>query len=83
MKRAVQAAREQLAAIEQLDLDRLPTKLREIARLRKRHPALSLTELARKCRPPITKAAAHHRMAVLKAAAEMPDSLRHRPQREA
>ena len=79
VKRAVQAAREQLAAIEQLDLDRLPTKLREIAKLRKRHPSLSLTELAAKCRPPITKAAAHHRMAVLKQRAEMPDSLRHRP----
>ena len=28
-----------------------------------RHPSLSLAELAEKCRPQITKAAAHHRMA--------------------
>ncbi len=83
VKRTVQAAREQLAAIEQLELERLPTKLREIATLRKKHPSLSLTELASKCRPPITKAAAHHRMTVLKQRAEMPDSLRHRPVRKA
>lgn len=82
VKRAVLAAREQLAAIDQLDVDKLPTKLREIARLRQRHPSLSLTELATKCRPPITKAAAHHRMTVLKARAEMQDSLGHRAQRK-
>ena len=33
--------------------------------LRLRHPSLSLAELAAKCRPPITKAAAHHRLAAL------------------
>ena len=46
---------------------------REIARLRLRHPALSLGELAGRCRPPITKAAAHHRMAVLQRIAEADD----------
>ena len=76
VKRTVQAAREQLEAIEQLDLEKLPTKLREIATLRLKHPSLSLTELATKCRPPITKAAAHHRMAVLRQRVELPDSLR-------
>jgi DNA-binding protein WhiA len=81
VKRTVQAARRQLQSIEQLDLDELPKRLREIALLRRKHPALSLTELAAKCRPPITKAAAHHRMAVLSELAEMPDSLRHRPRR--
>jgi len=35
-----------------------------------RHPALSLGELAAKCRPPITKAAAHHRMTALRQLAE-------------
>jgi cell division protein WhiA len=74
VKRTVTAAQEQLEAIRQLDLDSLPAKLREIAALRMRHPALSLTDLAARCRPPITKAAAHHRMANLKhlAAATMP-----------
>jgi cell division protein WhiA len=81
VKRTVDAAREQLTAIEQLDVDRLPSKLREIAILRQRHPSLTLAELAQKCRPQITKAAAHHRMATLKHLAEMPDSLRHRPLR--
>jgi DNA-binding protein WhiA len=82
VRRTVDAARQQLAAIEQLDVDSLPTKLREIAQLRLRHPSLSLTELAEKCRPKITKAAAHHRMAVLRQLAEMPDSLGHRPPRK-
>ena len=52
--------------IEQLDSTACPTKLSEIASLRLKHPSLSLAELAAKCRPPITKAAAHHRMAVLR-----------------
>ena len=66
VKRTVQAAQEQLEAIGQLDLDVLPKRLQEMARLRLKHPALSLAELAKKCKPPITKAAAHHRMAVLR-----------------
>ena len=71
VKRTVNAAQEQLEAIRQLDLDALPVKLQEIAALRIRHPALSLTDLASRCRPPITKAAAHHRMTTLKRLAEM------------
>lgn len=70
-KRTVTAAQAQLEAIRQLDLDALPAKLEEIAALRLRHPALSLADLAARCRPPITKAAAHHRMANLKQLAEM------------
>jgi len=65
VRRTVQAARRQLQAIDQLDVEALPRKLREVATLRVKHPALSLGELAAKCRPPITKAAAHHRMAAL------------------
>jgi DNA-binding protein WhiA len=83
VKRAVDAARRQLAAIERVELDALPRRLQEIASLRKRYPSLSLAELAAKCRPPITKAAAHHRMAVLTRLAESPDSLRDRAGREA
>jgi hypothetical protein len=70
VKRTVQAAQEQIEAIRQLDVAALPAKLEEIATLRLRHPALSLSELAKKCRPPISKAAAHHRMAVLRQLAE-------------
>src|SRR5262249_16889517 len=65
VKRTVDAAQRQLEAIGTLDLERLPRGLHEIAALRLRHPELSLAELAARCRPPITKAAAHHRMAVL------------------
>ena len=70
VKRTVSAAREQLAAIRELDVDSLPRTLQEIAALRLKHPALSLSELAAKCRPPITKAAAHSRMASLRKLAE-------------
>jgi len=66
VKRTVEAAQEQLEAIKRVDLDKLPWKLREIAALRLRHPSRSLGDLAARCDPPITKAAAHHRMAALR-----------------
>ncbi len=69
VRRAIRAAREQLGAIRALDVETLPLRLQEIARLRLRHPSLSLAELAAKCRPPISKAAAHHRMASIRARA--------------
>ena len=65
VKRTVAAAQRQLETIRRLDLESLPEKLQEVASLRIRHPALSLGELAAKCDPPITKAAAHHRFAEL------------------
>jgi DNA-binding protein WhiA len=79
--RITKAAHEQLQAIRLLEGHPLPRKLEEIADLRTRHPWLSLTELAEKCRPPITKAAAHHRMKMLRELAEMRDSVPHRPPR--
>ena len=45
--------------------------LREIADLRTRYPSLSLQELATKCRPPATKAAAHRRLTRLRRLAEL------------
>jgi DNA-binding protein WhiA len=64
--RASRAAHSQLRAIEKLqrsgELARLSRPLQEIAELRARHPTLSLRELALKCRPPATKAAAHRRL---------------------
>jgi DNA-binding protein WhiA len=70
VKRTVDAAQRQLEAIGKLDLELLPRGLSEIADLRIRHPELSLAELAARCRPPITKAAAHHRMATITRQAE-------------
>jgi cell division protein WhiA len=72
VRRTVNAAQRQLAAIRGLDLEPLPRTLREIASLRVRHPSESLSELARRCRPAISKAAAHHRMSVLLARAAAP-----------
>jgi DNA-binding protein WhiA len=64
--RTSRAAHDQLRAVERLrrsgELQRLPARLQEIAELRERHPTLPLRELALKCRPPTTKAAAHRRL---------------------
>jgi hypothetical protein len=64
--RTSKAAHEQLRAVQTLrrtgELEKLAPRLQEIAELRERHPTLSLRELALKCRPPATKAAAHRRL---------------------
>ena len=60
------AARAQLAAVERLSaegrLDDLPHALREVADLRRRHPADSLSELAARTDPPASRAAVHRRL---------------------
>jgi DNA-binding protein WhiA len=72
--RASRAAQSQIRAVDRLrrrgELGRLPPVLQEIAELRVRHPTLSLRELALKCRPPTTKAAAHRRLRKLQRLAE-------------
>jgi DNA-binding protein WhiA len=60
--RTSRAAHAQLEAVRKLDLDALPDDLRELAALRLRHPTLSIAELARRCRPPASKAAAYRRL---------------------
>ena len=60
--RSSRAAHRQITAIRELEaegrLARLTPQLREIAELRQRYPSASLRELAAKCRPQTTKAAA-------------------------
>ena len=74
LRRASRAAHAQVQAVRRLQrdgrLDVLPASLREIAELRLRHPSLSLRELAAKCRPVATKAAAHRRLRKLTRLAE-------------
>jgi cell division protein WhiA len=60
--RTSRAAHAQLEAVRRLGLDALPDDLHELASLRVRHPTLPIAELARRCRPPITKAAAYRRL---------------------
>ena len=64
--RTSKAAHEQLRAVQRLrrsgQLSKLSSPLQEIAELREKHPTLPLRELAQKCRPPTTKAAAHRRL---------------------
>lgn len=67
--RSSRAAHLQATAIRRLGdegrLASLRAELQEIAELRLRHPSLPLRELAAKCRPPVTKAAAHRRLSRL------------------
>ena len=63
-------ARRQIAAIGRLDLDAVPTSLRDVAELRLRHPDESLRELAARADPPLTKAAVHRRLRRLEELAE-------------
>jgi DNA-binding protein WhiA len=64
--RASRAAHDQVEAIRALGqtgaLGELPEGLREAAELRLRYPSLSLTELARKARPPASKASIYRRL---------------------
>jgi DNA-binding protein WhiA len=60
--RTSRAAHAQLEALRSLDLDALPDDLREIALLRLRHPTASTAELARRCRPGLSKASAYRRL---------------------
>ena len=60
--RTSRAAHAQLEAVRRLDLDSLPDDLRELASLRLRHPTAPIAELARRCRPPLTKASAYRRL---------------------
>jgi cell division protein WhiA len=73
--RTSRAADVQLRAIRRLEregrLGDLAPELGEIARLRTLHPTLSLRELARRCDPPATKAAAHRRLARIQRLAEL------------
>jgi DNA-binding protein WhiA len=60
--RTSRAAHAQLQALRQLDVEALPDELQEIARLRLRHPTASTAELARRCKPALTKASAYRRL---------------------
>lgn len=66
VEKTVEAAQEQLEAIEHIEnttgLDKLPEKLAQTARIRKEHPEASLSELAALCDPPVTKSCLNHRL---------------------
>ena len=60
--RTSRAAHAQIEALRKLDVDSLPDDLHELASLRLRHPTLPISELALRCRPPLTKASAYRRL---------------------
>ena len=65
VNKTLDAALEQKNAIEKLQqhgfLENLPDKLRQTALLRLQYPELSLTQLAERCDPPVTKSCLNHR----------------------
>ena len=67
--RASRAAQAQIKAVRRLErrgvVADLDPPLREIARLRVRHPSFSLRELGNRCSPPATKSATQRRLAKL------------------
>jgi cell division protein WhiA len=74
--RAAEAAHRHIQAARQLEragrLETLSPALREAARLRLRHPSLTVRELGRKCRPPVAKPTLHHRLRRLVELADIP-----------
>lgn len=66
LDKAVEAAMSQVESIRRLEaagtLAALPDKLREVAALRLAHPEDTLSQLAERCDPPITKSALNHRL---------------------
>lgn len=66
LTKVVDAAQEQVAAIERLIgsslWEELPEKLRNTAHLRCENPEATLQELAELCNPPVTKSAINHRL---------------------
>lgn len=73
LDKVVQAAQDQIAAIEKLEeagvLSTLPDKLQETARLRLELPEYTLSELAQSCVPPVSKSCLNHRLRKLMALA--------------
>jgi cell division protein WhiA len=67
--RTARAAHAQVEAVRRLERDgrlgELSPALREIAELRLRHPSISLRELGARCKPTVSKAAAHRRLRAL------------------
>ena len=66
VNKTIDAALEQKNAIQRLQengrLECLPEKLRQTALLRLQYPEMSLSQLAEKCDPPVTKSCMNHRM---------------------
>ena len=66
LDKVVEAAQAQMEAIRKLERDKvletLPDKLQEAARLRMDHPEDTLSQLAERCDPPVTKSALNHRL---------------------
>jgi DNA-binding protein WhiA len=74
LKKAVNASLRQIKQIKLIDqtigLEKLPLRLREIARLRLEHPDSSLRELGERLDPPVGKSGVNHRFRKIEAIAE-------------
>ena len=74
--KTITASYKQIAAIDKLEqngmIDKLSYELKEICLLRKKHPELSLGELCKLCKEPVTKSGINHRLSkIIKMAENM------------
>jgi DNA-binding protein WhiA len=74
LNKTIEAALTQLSDItligEEVGLGAIPKSLREIAKVRIRHPYVSLKELGKLCKPSLSKSAVYHRVKRLSKIAE-------------
>ena len=66
LTKTISAAYKQLEAIQKLEqnnmIDKLPTEIKEMCILRKNNPEMSLEELSKLCKVPVTKSGVNHRL---------------------
>ncbi|MBP9016117.1 MAG: DNA-binding protein WhiA [Candidatus Atribacteria bacterium] len=60
--RTVDSSLRQRQKLQEVDLNSLPSRLREVAHLRLEHPYASLREIGNFCSPPLSKSGVHHRL---------------------
>ncbi|NLY06152.1 DNA-binding protein WhiA, partial [Candidatus Sordicultor fermentans] len=56
--------------LQEINLDSLPPRLQEVARLRLEHPYASLREIGDLCSPPLSKSGVYHRLREIEKIAE-------------
>ena len=70
LERTVNSSLRQRQKLQEINLDSLPPRLQEVARLRLEHPYASLREIGDLCSPPLSKSGVYHRLREIEKIAE-------------
>ena len=70
LERTVNSSLRQRQKLQGINLDSLPPRLQEVARLRLEHPYASLREIGDLCSPPLSKSGVYHRLREIEKIAE-------------